>query len=236
VIDIHNHLLFGVDDGMPTMEGSIEVLTDMYKYGYSSVILTPHYITNSRYNSSAKENFHRLKLLRDELKNRNIPLKLYLGNEIFIDDNIYELLKNGEIYSLNGTSYILVELPMDGEYSDYIEVFKDLMSKGCHVILAHPERYLAFQKDYKKVNELIKIGVYLQSNIDSLIGKYGPAAEKMIKKLLSEKKIAFLATDIHRRKHNYTDWNKAKEIALKYISEDEYDTLVHKNPSQLVSD
>ena len=125
---------------------------------------------------------------------------------------------------------------MDGEYPDYIEVFKDLINNGCHVILAHPERYLAFQKDYKKINELSKIGVYFQSNIDSLIGKYGPGAEKMIKKLLSEKKIAFLATDIHRRKHDYTDWNKAKEIALKYISEDEYDTLVNKNPSQLVGD
>ena len=236
MVDIHNHLLFGVDDGIQSLEDSVKVLTDMYNFGYRKVILTPHYITNSRYNSSAKENYRRLKIIRDELESNGIPLKLYLGNEIFMDDNIYDLLKSGEVYSLNGTSYVLVELPMDGEYPDYIEVFKDLMSKGCHIILAHPERYLSFQKDYNKINELQRIGVYFQSNIDSLIGKYGPGAEKLIKKLLSEKKIAFLATDIHRRKHNYTDWNRAKEIALKYISEDEYDTLVNKNPSQLVGD
>ena len=101
MVDIHNHLLFGVDDGIQSLEDSVKVLTDMYNFGYRKVILTPHYITNSRYNSSAKENYHRLKLIRDELESNGIPLKLYLGNEIFMDDNIYDLLKSGEVYSLN---------------------------------------------------------------------------------------------------------------------------------------
>ena len=78
MIDIHNHLLFGVDDGIDTLENSISVLTDMYNYGYRGVILTPHYIKDSNYSSKAKENFHRLKVLKDELKCRSIFIKWYI--------------------------------------------------------------------------------------------------------------------------------------------------------------
>ena len=144
-------------------------------------------------------------------------------------------MQRREVYPLNGTNFLLIELPISGEYEGYQEIFSFLISKGCNVILAHPERYLAFQKDYKKIDELKKMGVYLQSNIDSLIGRYGEDAEILIKRLLKDKKISFLATDIHHKKHDYNVWKKAREIALKYISEEEYELLVNINPSKLVS-
>lgn len=233
--DIHNHLLYGIDDGSKSIEESISILKKMYDFGYRNIIFTPHYIKDSRYNSPAKNNFEILKTIKRKLKELDINLNLYLGNEIFMDDDIFELLKEGEIYSLNGTSYLLIELPMSGEYPNYIEVFKDLIDKGCHVVLAHPERYLSFQKDYSKVDELQEIGVFFQSNIDSLVGKYGPLADKMLRWLLKEKKISFLATDIHHEKRDYNDWNVAKQIALKYITEEEYDFLVNVNPSKLLN-
>ena len=109
-----------------------------------------------------------------------------------------------------------------------------MIKKGFHVILAHPERYISFQKDFNKVYELEKIGVYFQSNLDSIVGGYGEAAEKTIKRLLKEKKIAFLATDIHHKKHDYTKWQRAKLVALKYLSEREYEIITNTNPSQLI--
>ena len=232
--DIHCHILFGVDDGSNTIEESLEILRQMVNCGYKNIICTPHYIKDSNYNYNATENFRRLKILRDACYQNNININLYLGNEIYIDDNILELLKNREIYSLNGTSYLLIELPMSGEYSGYEEIFKDLINNGCHVVLAHPERYISFQKDYDKILELEKMGVFFQSNIDSLVGKYGERANTLIRRLLKDKKIAFLATDIHHPKHDYTTWVKAKNEALKYISAEEYDILVNKNPSQLI--
>ena len=234
MIDIHNHLLYGIDDGSQSIEDSIEALRCMEEAGYTDIILTPHYIKDSRYNSSAIHNFELLKTLKKELRNNNINIKLYLGNEIFMDDDIYDLLREREIYSLNGTPFLLIELPMNGEYPDYIEVFKDLIDKGCHVILAHPERYYAFQMDYKKVDEVLRAGVLLQSNIDSLNGKYGSEAERMIKRLLKEKKISFLATDSHHKKHNYGEWTNAKNVALKFISEEEFNKLTVENPGKLI--
>ena len=233
--DIHCHLLYGIDDGSKSIEESVDVLRDLEQYGYKNVILTPHYIKDSNYNSKASENFKRLKILREALVQNNVNIKLFLGNEIYMDDDIYDLLRNREIYSLNGTEYILVELPMSGEYPNYEEVFKDLISKGCKVILAHPERYLSFQKNFDYIYELEKIGVFFQSNIDSLVGKYGEAAKTMIKRLLKEKKIAFLATDIHHKKHDYKVWDEAREIALKFISAEEYNILVNVNPSKLIN-
>lgn len=234
MVDIHNHLLYGIDDGSKSIEESIDVLRDLEQYGYTDIILTPHYITESRYSNPRSDNLERLKVLKEEVKKNNIKIKLHLGNEIFMDDNIYDLLREGIISSLNDTNYLLIELPLSGEYSGYIEVFKYLMGKGYNIILAHPERYIAFQEDFNKVYELEKIGIYFQSNLDSLVGRYGPAAEDMIIRLLKENLISFLATDIHKKKHDYNIWNIAKKKALKYVTEDVFNTLVNDNPSLLV--
>lgn len=234
MVDIHNHLLYGIDDGSDSIEESVSILKDLKKAGYTDIILTPHYIKDSKYNSSKTDNLKRLEELKEALKNNKIDLNLYLGNEIFMDDDIYELLKSNTISSLNGTNYLLIELPMSGEYPGYQEIFKYLINKGYSIILAHPERYLSFQEDFNKVNELEEMGVFFQSNIDSLVGKYGSSAEEMIIRLLKESKISFLATDIHHKKHDYNNWKKAKKIALKYVTEEVFDTLTNDNPSLLI--
>ena len=234
MIDIHSHLIYGVDDGSRSLEESLNLFKVMYDAGVTDMIITPHYIKDSRYSNPRINNLELLETLKKEVKKNNISINLYLGNEIFIDDDIYNLLEKNIISSLNNTNYILVELPLSGEFSGYQEIFKYLLNKGYKVVLAHPERYISFQEDFSKVDELEKIGVYFQSNIDSLIGKYGPGAEKMIRRLLKENKISFLATDIHHKKHDYENWKKAKKIALEYVTEEVYDTLTRINPSQLV--
>ena len=234
MIDIHNHLLYGIDDGSQSIEESIDVLKDMEKCGYTDIILTPHYIDGSRYSNDRADNLRRLDTLKSELKNNNISINLYLGNEIYIDEDISDLLNKDLISTLNNTNYLLIELPMSGEYSGYQELFKDLIKKGYKVILAHPERYLTFQDDYDLIYELLDMGVLFQCNIDSLNGKYGPYAKEMLIDLLKDKKVTFLATDIHHKKHDIDGWNKAEKVALKYISKEEYDILTKTNPSRLI--
>lgn len=234
MIDIHNHLLYGVDDGSKSLELSIEVLKDLETAGITDIILTPHYIPYSNYSNPRSDNLERLEKLKREARRNNISINLYLGNEIFIDDSIYDLLEKDVISSLNNTNYILVELPMSGDFSGYQEIFKFLMSKGYKVVLAHPERYLSFQEDYRKAIELDEMGVYFQSNLDSLVGKYGPRAEELIKRLLRDNRISFLATDIHQKKHDYDKWKEAKNIALEYVTEEVFNALVKENPSMLI--
>ncbi len=232
--DIHSHLLFNIDDGSKSINESVEILRKMKSIGYDNVILTPHYIRDSKYNSSKKNNIKLMKELKRALVENNIEINLYLGNEIYIDDNIDVLLKNNEVSSLNDTNYLLIELPISGEYSGYEEIFKDLMDKGFQVILAHPERYLSFQKDFSRIYELENLGVLFQSNLLSILGGYGRSAKKLMKRLLKEKKISFLATDIHHMFSDNYSFSKVQKKLLKYLSEKELSELVDINSQKII--
>lgn len=233
MIDIHSHLLFSVDDGSKSCEESIEILRRLEEVGYTDVLLTPHYIEDSRYSSGKMNNLEKLNLLKSELEKEKINIHLYLGNEVFINENIVKLLKDNEITTLNDSKYLLVELPMSGEYENYEDIFLELINLGYKVILAHPERYLAFQDNFDKIYELENLGILMQCNIDSIIGSYGSNAKKMIKRLLKEHKVSFLATDIH---HPKKDYKKAHKKVLKYISSDEYQLLTKIHASKVIND
>ena len=234
MVDMHCHLLFDVDDGSKSLESSIKALRNLEKLGYTDIIMTPHYISDTKYTSNKKNNIHILNELKNIMSNEKININLYLGNEIFINYDILDLLKEKEITSLNDSKYLLIELPVSGDFSGYIEVFLELISYNYKIILAHPERYISFQKDYNKVLELEEIGIYFQGNIESITGGYGRHAKKLMKKLLKDKKISFLATDIHYNKSSYDNYVKAYKKIHKYISCEEFDKLTNINPKNII--
>lgn len=236
MIDIHSHLLFGVDDGSRTLEESVHVIKKLSEVGYTDIILTPHYINDSTYVSTREENLDVLKRLKVGLIRNNVNVNLYLGNEIYIDSEIANLLKNNIISSLNDTKYLLIELPMSGENEIYYDIFLDLINMGYKVILAHPERYISFQKDFNKIYELKELGVLLQSNIGSVLGDYGRGAKKTIKRLLKENLITFMGTDIHHNKEEYTFVLKAKKKMGKYLTQKQINNIFENNAKVLLND
>lgn len=236
MIDIHSHLLFGVDDGSRTLEESVHVIKKLSEVGYTDIILTPHYINDSTYVSTREENLDVLKRLKVGLIRNNVNVNLYLGNEIYIDSEIANLLKNNIISSLNDTKYLLIELPMSGENEIYYDVFLDLINMGYKVILAHPERYISFQKDFNKIYELKELGVLLQSNVGSILGDYGRGAKKTIKRLLKENLITFMGTDIHHNKEEYTFVLKAKKKMGKYLTQKQINNIFENNAKVLLND
>ena len=235
MIDIHSHLIYGVDDGSTSIEKSLEILNDLSKNGITDIILTPHYITDTNYVSSKRNNIEKLIELKREIKKQGININLYLGNEIYIDPNILDLIKSNQICSLNNSEYILVELPMSGLYPDYQEIFSDLLKIGFKVILAHPERYTAFQKDKEKINEVVDMGVLLQCNIDSILGNYGNNAKKTLKYILKNKLVSFVGTDIHSIKTDYSYIEKAKKKFQKYLTDEELDNIFNKNALEIIN-
>lgn len=236
MIDIHSHLLFGVDDGSRTLEESVHVIKKLSEVGYTDIILTPHYINDSTYVSTREENLDVLKRLKVGLIRNNVNVNLYLGNEIYIDSEIANLLKNNIISSLNDTKYLLIELPMSGENEIYYDIFLDLINMGYKVILAHPERYISFQKDFNKIYELKELGVLLQSNVGSILGDYGRGAKKTIKRLLKENLITFMGTDIHHNKEEYTFVLKVKKKMGKYLTQKQINNIFENNAKVLLND
>ena len=148
-IDIHNHILYGIDDGSKSLEESIEILKQHKEMGFKDIVVTPHYIENSKYTTNNKEKEKILKTLKDKVKGIN----LYLGNEVFINNNLEELLKKQEISTINNSRYLLIEFPMNQKLKTITNTIYELKIKGIIPVIAHPERYEYVKKDINIVDE-----------------------------------------------------------------------------------
>ena len=234
-IDIHSHILYGIDDGSKSIEESMNIIKEHIKMGFTDIVVTPHYIENSKYetNNIDKENI--LKTLKQELKKQNININLYLGNEVFVNNNLEELLKKKEIATINNSKYLLIEFPMNEKPKDINNIIYELKIKGIIPIIAHPERYDYVEKNPNLVLEWIEEGALLQSNYGSIIGVYGSGPQKTIKKLLKKDLIEFLATDIHYPNNKiYLNMDKIRKKLKKLITEERFIELTNTNPKKII--
>lgn len=193
MIDIHSHILYGIDDGARSKEEAIELLKNQEKLGFTEIILTPHYIENTEYEASVEM---KKELIKELEKETNI--KLYIGNEVYFSDKTIQSLDKKKLSTLNDSRYLLIELPMSSKIKDLEEMIFDLTVNKIVPIIAHPERYSYVQENIKYLDNLKEMGVLFQINYGSLIGKYGRNCEKTAKKLLKKNYISFIGTDIHR--------------------------------------
>lgn len=232
--DCHSHLLFGIDDGSKSIEESISLLKEMEEAGTTDLILTPHYVENSKYNCNNKEKEKLLKELQKECKKENINIKLYLGNEVFFVSNILELLEKKEIKTLNDSKYLLFEFPMSNIYSNSIEILRKVIKAGYIPILAHPERYLPIQKNPKEIEKFLQAGILLQGNFTSLFVKYGRTSKRVLKYFLKRKWITVLGSDTHHDVH-YSKKKLEKKL-LRITKDKEYvEDLLKNNFDRIVN-
>jgi len=231
MIDIHSHILHGVDDGAKDIETSIAILKEAVKAGVTDIILTPHYVPDGNYIEEVKENAVRIETLIKETVKQNIPIRLYQGNEIFVARNMEGLIYEGKAISLNKTRYVLFELPMTQKIPYLSDVLYDLLGEGLIPIIAHPERYTFYQEDQSEMVEWIEKGVLFQANLGSIIGMYGKEAKKALVQMLKTDKIHFLASDVHRPNTVYPQMKAIREELKKYISEEKIEALtqIHTN-------
>jgi len=229
--DIHSHILFDVDDGSKSLEESIEILKQMQEIGFKNIILTPHYIEGSEYCSKNAEKKEKIEQLRKELEKQNIKINIYLGNEIFINNNIYDSIRNGSIHTLNNTKHILVELPFHNQIVNLEDIIYELKIKGLVPIIAHPERYTYFQKNNKEIDRLREEGFLFQGNFASILGYYGKESQKLLKYMLKKGYIDYLGTDIHHASKTYVldNFKKIEKNIIKITKENYYQEILNNN-------
>lgn len=215
--DLHTHILPGIDDGAKSLEESIDILKKAFQNGVTDIVLTPHYIKDSIYSTNNKEKIKLMNQLKQEIKKQNLKLNLFLGNEIYIDEDITSLMET-EASTINNSKYILMELPLNTKYLLLDEVLFQLKQKKLIPIIAHPERYSAYYKDFDFFARLQKNGCLFQGNIGSLYGYYGQKSKKMLKKMLKKNMIHFLASDIHHQNNIYQ--NNIQKDLLKIVKND----------------
>lgn len=216
MLDIHSHILPNVDDGSSSLETSIKMLQEEVRNGVTDVILTPHYFFK-KYTCEVLKLEATYNEIVDIVKKENIPLNLYLGQEIYFTNrvNLVEKLNKGEILTLNGTKHILLEFNLGKEPEDIQEAIYNFTRCGYKVIVAHVERYSWITKD--KVNQMINEGALIQVNAESLMGRNGLKIKFFTKSIVKKGLVNFIASDIHSFKKN--ELAKANKKYGKYIKE-----------------
>lgn len=234
MIDTHSHILPGVDDGARTISDSVDIIRELADQGVTDIIATPHYICETNFMSPRKTNGELLKELKKLLSAAEINVNLYLGNEIYIDNKILDLLKAKLVSPLAGSKYLLIEMPLDEEFPSYLDYFEELIASGYQVVLAHPERYQIIQKDYELIKELHDTGVLFQCNVGSFVGKYGKKAAKTVKKLAKDKLIFMLGSDTHRS-GGKPYFSLAGKKLKRYFTDQELKRILETNPRKIIN-
>jgi protein-tyrosine phosphatase len=199
-IEMHNHILPGIDDGCNEVAESIEILRLLEKTGYRKVIFTPHVFSDLYPNSPDSIN-SALRMLKEAIALETVPLelKLEVSAEYMADDDLLERFVKTPPILINGT-YILIEFSLFQAPLNYKEIIYELSLNGYKPIIAHPERYGYAADNLNFFVDLIDRGCLLQLNINSVLGGYGKSAFKLAKELLKLKMYELLGSDIHQVK------------------------------------
>jgi len=199
-IDLHSHIIPGIDDGVETIEQSVEMLAKMQNLGFQKAVTTPHVMWDC-YKNTPDIILQGLADVRLAAKNAGLQIEVGAAAEYFIDEHFVEMLSNGgQILTLPGNR-VLVELPYSTPLMNTSETLFYIIEKGYRPVLAHPERYTYFYSDPSIYKKLCDQGCELQVNILSLGNYYGENVHKMAISLLKQGLITFLGTDAHRRQH-----------------------------------
>lgn len=236
MIEIHSHLLPNIDDGVKSMEESLAILKKLEYLGYEKVIITPHYIDGTSYNVKNIDKYNLFTKLKEEAKKNNINLDLFLGNEIFLDENILNNLKNGECCTINSSKYVLIEIPRNDNINNLNELIFQLKNKGLVPILAHPERYMIVKENPNVLDDFIERGLLLQINFESISGKYGNSSKKLVKYILKNNLASFIGGDIHHENSIFfNNFKKNKKKIIKIIGEQKFKELIYTNPLKVIN-
>lgn len=195
-IDVHSHLLPGIDDGSPNIEQSIKLIKGLSELGFTKFICTPH-IFNELYPNTFETIDLALRSTRDAVKLVSKSIDISAGAEYMIDENF---VVNKSLICLS-EKYILIEMSYLNESPNIEQVIFNLQINGYHVILAHPERYVFYYKDYKKFHRYKDMGVLFQLNLLSITGYYGKESKKVANYLLENQMYDLAATDLHHDRH-----------------------------------
>lgn len=198
-VDIHSHLLFGIDDGAKTIDDSSFLMQSLLDLGFSRCITTPHTIEHVWDNTceSILKKHLEVKTLLPELTSE---LSLGVASEYMINENFTKLFKSEQLLTLKG-KYVLVEMSYMSPPLQLYDVLFELQIAGYIPVLAHPERYNFFHNNFSEYEKLKKAGCYFQLNLLSLVGYYGPDVTEAAKKLLKKGMIDFTGSDVHHNNH-----------------------------------
>lgn len=200
MIDLHAHILPGIDDGSQSLEMSLEMARIAAVSGVRHMAATPHCnLPDNPYDNYDSPSLRRrLEDLRQALDRENIPLTLYAGGEVFADEELPRLLRNRRLIPLNDGKYLLVEFSFEEDIDFVFFILETILEEGYIPLVAHPERYGYVVRDHNLAYEWVRMGCCLQANRGSVLGRFGSKVQQTVWALLEHQLISCVASDCHR--------------------------------------
>lgn len=231
IVDIHNHILFGLDDGAKTLQESLEMIEDAHKQGIRELIFTPHYYPEE-YDCEAPMVRSIYELVIAEATKKFPDMKFYLGNEVLCVGDAVDLLRSNRIYTLANSQYVLLEFFVQIEY-ELLEIrIKECLVNGYIPIIAHCERYTCLRKNMYRIMHLVELGAYVQVNATSV---YSRKHKGFIQRLIDEDCLHFIASDAHDRDKRGMFMKKSIAYLNKKYDEEYVRWLVIENPHKVIA-
>ena len=234
MIDFHNHILPGVDDGSKSMAQSIEMLRCAESQGITDIVNTVHFQHPQMEDKDTSLSF--ITSVRDSLLNEmsknNIKINIHLGAEVFFNFNFNEIITNPLTTFLNG-KYMLIEFQTFIFPIGYEKHLYELKISGITPIIAHPERYKAIQENPKILQKLILGGALIQIDAGSLLGHFGKKCYKTAINILSGNMCHIIGSDAHNDRNRNICLYEACRVAKKIVGDD-YLKLVNDNPYNII--
>lgn len=196
IVDIHCHILPGLDDGAGSMEESMEMLRIAEKAGITDIIATPHFKAGRR-NPGPETIRERIRQVHREAAERGICVNLYPGSEVLFSSGLEEALEEGKICTLNNSPYLLVEFSPGDSYRSIRNALDEVLGMELVPVIAHVERYGCMLEDWKNAESLRTMGARIQVNASSVTGKAGIRARKLAGTLLARQLVDYIGTDAH---------------------------------------
>jgi protein-tyrosine phosphatase len=234
MIDLHCHILPGIDDGPKSMDQSLAMACVFEQAGYEQVVATPHAVPGTSWMPSPATIRELVAELNQALRDQGILLTVLPGMEIALDPHIPDLLEDGRIQSLADTSYVLIEPPFQRLPLGWEQVFFELTSKGYKPLLAHPERCAQLADKPELFEDLISMDIR-QVNWGSFLGHHGSRAKKTAVYLASKGYIHCLATDSHRPDRHLVDsLEHGAAVVEEFVGPKNLELLARENPLRVL--
>jgi len=232
VIDIHAHILPGLDDGPRDIKESIQICELAYEQGIDTIVATPHI---GRYDNDKNKIVGALSQLNDKKPTSLSNLKLYYGSDTLFLESLPSQIKEGDIVTINDTGkYLLLEFPHDHIPNTAKDVVFRMLALGTIPIITHPERNKKIQKNPKLLFEFISQGALSQLTAFSLVGGFGRHVERLTYLILKNNLAHVIATDIHSVKGRSINLKPAVDVASQFIGEDLSLSMVTTIPKRII--
>jgi protein-tyrosine phosphatase len=235
MIDLHSHILPGVDDGPRDLQGSLEMARVAVEDGITRLAATPH---NADWRDGGRRAWveERVEELQNALDAQGIPLSVVPGVEAYIAPDLVQHLKDERAFTLNGSRYLLIELPMHSWPLYTEQVFFEVQVQGLVPILAHAARYAPVQEDPNRVFGLVERGALVQLTAGSLTGQFGRRTRDTARRLLEHNLAHLIASDSHSARSRPPRLSPGVEAATRIIGPERARAMVTTVPAAILED